>query len=234
MIPKIQTIQVNNNDVSPKRVNVGTRGSYGVTKLNFELSSEWDGSACEVVFHPRRGKPISVVWAGVPIDVPVEIMEHNGIAGYVFSGIQRSSYDTDESVKRVSLPGELEVLFTLEDKGGNSKGFTPSMYSQILALIGDLGSLTTDARENLVAAINEAAQSGSGDIDEDTVREIITNYLKENPIEGTKFTTDNTLTLKNGVLSVNTAKEVSDNTLPITAAAVNVAVGNIEVLLKTI
>ena len=183
MIPKIQTIQVNNNDVSPKRVNVGTRGSYGVTKLNFELSSEWDGSACEVVFHPRRGKPISVVWAGVPIDVPVEIMEHNGISGYVFSGIQRSSYDTDESVKRVSLPGELEVLFTLEDKGGNSKGFTPSMYSQILALIGDLGSLTTDARENLVAAINEAAQSGSGDIDEDTIRDIIMDYLEENPID---------------------------------------------------
>lgn len=80
----------------------------------------------------------------------------------------------------------------------------------------------------------EWLESLRGTVDADMVKQFVTEYLKENPIEGTKFTTDNTLTLKNGVLSVNTAKEVSDNTLPITAAAVNVAVGNIEVLLKTI
>ncbi len=47
-----------------------------------------------------------------------------------------------------------------------------------------------------------------------------------------RFTTDKTLTLKEGVLSVNMAKE--DRTLPISAADVDVTVGNIEVLLKTI
>lgn len=52
---------------------------------------------------------------------------------------------------------------------------------------------------------------------------------------GTSFTTDETLTLANGVLKVNTATEVAkDNTLPVTSAAVNVVVGNIEVLLETI
>lgn len=52
---------------------------------------------------------------------------------------------------------------------------------------------------------------------------------------GTKFETDETLTLKNGILSVNTAKEPQpDNTLPITAAAVAQTVGNIEILLQTI
>lgn len=55
---------------------------------------------------------------------------------------------------------------------------------------------------------------------------------------GTNFTTDKTLTLKDGILSVNTVDklndETADNTLPITAAAVNVTVGNIEVLLQTI
>lgn len=43
-----------------------------------------------------------------------------------------------------------------------------------------------------------------------------------------------TLILEDGVLRVNTADEVGDSTLPITAAAVNVTVGNIEVLLGTI
>lgn len=50
-----------------------------------------------------------------------------------------------------------------------------------------------------------------------------------------QFTTDETLSLKYGVLSVNTAQEPEpDNTLPITSAAVHTTVGNIEILLKTI
>jgi hypothetical protein len=52
---------------------------------------------------------------------------------------------------------------------------------------------------------------------------------------GIDFTTDDTLSLNNGVLSVNTTSEMeSDNTLPITSAGVYATVGNIEVLLKTI
>lgn len=53
--------------------------------------------------------------------------------------------------------------------------------------------------------------------------------------DGMTFTTDESLSLKDGVLSVNTAKDIdSDNTLPITAAAVASTVGNIEILLRTI
>lgn len=53
--------------------------------------------------------------------------------------------------------------------------------------------------------------------------------------DGTTFVTDETLTLQNGILSVNTAKEPDpNNTLPITSAAVAQTVGNIEKLLKII
>lgn len=49
------------------------------------------------------------------------------------------------------------------------------------------------------------------------------------------FKTDETLTLKDGVLSVNTTDVMEeDNTLPITSAGVYATVGNIETLLKTI
>lgn len=49
------------------------------------------------------------------------------------------------------------------------------------------------------------------------------------------FRTDETLTLKNGILSVNTTNDMEqDNTLPITSAGVFATVGNIEALLKTI
>jgi hypothetical protein len=49
------------------------------------------------------------------------------------------------------------------------------------------------------------------------------------------FQVDETLTLKDGVLSVNTTNNMEqDNTLPITSAGVFATVGNIEALLKTI
>lgn len=52
---------------------------------------------------------------------------------------------------------------------------------------------------------------------------------------GTTFAVDETLSLENGVLSVNRAEAVEkDNTLPITAAAVYTEVGNINALLATI
>ena len=55
------------------------------------------------------------------------------------------------------------------------------------------------------------------------------------PTGGVQFTTDETLSLKDGVLSVKTAQEPEpDNTLPITSAAVYTTVGNIEIILQTI
>lgn len=61
------------------------------------------------------------------------------------------------------------------------------------------------------------------------------NIKGEKGNDGTTFIPDETLTLQNGVLSVNTAKEPDpDNTLPITSAAVAQTVGNIEILLQTI
>ncbi len=58
---------------------------------------------------------------------------------------------------------------------------------------------------------------------------------KLNNISGVSFETDNTLILKDGVLSVNTTDQMEqDNTLPMTSAGVYATVGNIEALLKTI
>ena len=56
-----------------------------------------------------------------------------------------------------------------------------------------------------------------------------------NPDFGVNFTTDETLTLNNGVLSVNTTNDAAqDNTRPITSAGVNTIVGNINAFLETL
>jgi hypothetical protein len=58
---------------------------------------------------------------------------------------------------------------------------------------------------------------------------------KEKFLEQVEIKTDHTLTLKDGMLSVNTTDQMEqDNTLPITSAGVYATVGNIEALLKTI
>ena len=60
-------------------------------------------------------------------------------------------------------------------------------------------------------------------------------FIKQLPSGGVKFQTDETLILKDGVLSVNATNQMEqDNTLPITSAGVFATVGNIEALLKTI
>ena len=54
-------------------------------------------------------------------------------------------------------------------------------------------------------------------------------------IHTVNFAVDKTLTIKNGILSVNTTDLMErDNTLPITSAGVYATVGNIEALLNTI
>ena len=55
------------------------------------------------------------------------------------------------------------------------------VWQQILGLIGDLDDLTTEAKNTLVAAINEAAGKGGGTVDEETVWQIVEEYLQENP-----------------------------------------------------
>lgn len=70
----------------------------------------------------------------------------------------------------------------------------------------------------------------------DDIGQAVEDYLEDHPIEGgVDFETDETLTLANGILSVNTADDVEkDNTLPVTSAAVYAEVGNINALLETI
>lgn len=76
-------------------------------------------------------------------------------------------------------------------------------------------SITAQPRPDIVVDINIGGGGGSGG--------------------GTYFKPDETLTLENGILSVNTANVVEqDNTLPVTSAAVYTEVGNINALLESI
>lgn len=86
---------------------------------------------------------------------------------------------------------------------------------------------------SLAERIDQLEKNG---VPPDQIATAVEKYLEENPLDtGVDFETDSTLTLKDGILSVNTTNNMEqDNTLPITSAGVFATVGNIEALLKTI
>lgn len=136
----------------------------------------------------------------------------------------------------LQVPGTLIVYAWVSDtNGGYTKAqvnlpvftrpkpsdyvYTPTEHAgfdRLRTEIGDLADLTTEAKTNLVEAINEAARSGGG---------------------GAKYQIGNGLILdaKTNTLAVDTANVVErDNTKPITSSAVYAVVGNINALLATL
>lgn len=100
--------------------------------------------------------------------------------------------------------------------------YTPTEHAgfdRLQRQIGNLSDLQTDAKDNLVAAINEAAAS---------------DYATKDKA-GTIKVGDNLKISEDGVLSVDTTDTAKqDNTKPMTSAGVYTLAGNIEVLLATL
>lgn len=90
--------------------------------------------------------------------------------------------------------------------------------------------------EARIQALEQGGTGTPGGTTEEQIASAVEKYLQENPIGGgVAFETDASLSLFDGVLSVNTTDQMEqDNTLPITSAGVFATVGNIEALLKTI
>lgn len=109
-------------------------------------------------------------------------------------------------------------------------GFEGTEDEWLESLEGEEGyspSVQLERKENgvLITAINQDGQES----------QMIYDGRDGDGSGGVDFTTDETLTLENGILSVNRATDVEqDNTLPITSAAVYETVGNINALLASI
>lgn len=58
---------------------------------------------------------------------------------------------------------------------------TLPVWAQIQSMIGNLDELDTDAKDNLVAAVNAAMKKGGGTVDPEAVQKIVDAYLAENP-----------------------------------------------------
>ncbi|MGN1409713.1 MAG: hypothetical protein ACI4XJ_06010 [Eubacteriales bacterium] len=148
---KIQTVEADGDELTPRSFVGGTRGSYGTVQVEFSLSEEWSGLSVKAVFYPRRGEPIEVPYLGSPINIPAEVMKYDGEAYYVLSGIPMGEGQSD--YKRISLVGRIVIEHTLDDRGSNTLGMTQNTFDMLLA----------GAAEHIDKSLRNAMESGEFD-----------------------------------------------------------------------
>ena len=192
-----------------------TAGMAKAETVEFQFSVDWGGLSKTAVFTDGM-KTVDVLpsgWDGDTVPIPHEILTTAGRTARV--GV----YGTNAS--GVVLPTVWvslgKVQSAVEPSGDPSTDPTLPVWAQLQEQIGDLNDLRTYSKDNLVAAINEARQSGGGGGG------------------GYQIGSGLKLDAETNTLSVDTADAVEkDNTKPVTSAAVYTEVGNINALLATI
>lgn len=133
-------------------------GAVKAYKVYFAFDESWSGLKRIALF---RAGTISIE---TPLDendmcqIPWEVLKEPGVELYI------GAVGVDHEVK--VLPTVWVNVGTIQVGVGNTNlsSPSPSLYQQLLSMIGDLKTLNTTAKDNLVAAINEAYLKGNHDI----------------------------------------------------------------------
>ena len=197
------------------------------------FDSEWDDiTARWLTFEPRAGTAITAVLADGS-----SFEESLGVS--LSAGTWRvSAHGTNSAGKEIHTT---PVLLNVAQAGGLD-GEAPPYVPPDAA--GQIAAVAAEARD-IAQSVRDDADAGKFKGEEG--KPGLTPHIGENgnwfygdedsgiPAGAAGIKTDHTLSYTNGVLSVNTANAPeADNPLPITSAAVNTVVGNIETLLNKI
>ena len=136
-----------------------TSGMVGQT-IHFEYSHDFDGLMTTAVFTDGKNT-INVVNPGRECVIPHEVLTTVGATVKV--GIY--AVKDDELVIPTIYATIGTVLKGADPSGDISAEPTLPVWAQVQSDVGNLNDLTTEAKNNLVAAINEAAASGGGSVD---------------------------------------------------------------------
>lgn len=133
-----------------------TSGMVG-QPIELEYSSDFDGLTLTAVF--TNGKTtVDVLNPGNQCVIPHEVLDTVGTLVKVGIYAVRGN----ELVIPTVYANIGIVLNGADPSGDVSADPTLPVWAQIQGIIGDPNDLTTEAKNNLVAAINEAAQTGGG------------------------------------------------------------------------
>ena len=137
---------------SGERITTGMVGK----KVSFDFSAEWDGLVKTAVFE-GSGVTKDVTLSGDTAVIPHECLTAPG--GMLRVGV----FGTDGTIQTPTVYTDIgQIEQGADPSGDTSTDPTLPIWAQLQAMMGDLSNLTTTARDNLVAAINEAAKSSGG------------------------------------------------------------------------
>ena len=127
-----------------------TSGMVG-KHLLVEFSPEWEGLTKTLAFS-NGSVTRDVIFTGNPVTIPAEVLEEPlkelTVGAYGLGSEGNPVIPTVRARGPVILPG-------VQPSGDPSTDPTLPVWAQILAQLGNLDDLDTEARENLVAAVNE-------------------------------------------------------------------------------
>ena len=196
------------------------------------FDSEWDDiTARWLTFEPRNGTAITALLTDGAFD------ESLGVS--LSAGTWRvSAHGSNTAGKEIHTTPVLLNVAQAGGRDGEAPPYVPpDATGQIAAVAAEARDIAQSVRDDADAGLFKGEEGKPG----------LTPHIGENgnwfygdedsgiPAGAAGIKTDHTLSYTNGVLSVNTANAPeADNTLPITSAAVNTVVGNIETLLNRI
>ena len=141
-----------------------TSGMVGQT-IHFEYSHDFDGLAATAVF-TDGANTVNVVNPGNECIIPHEVLTNVGAAVKVGIYAVRG----EELVIPTVYATIGFVLKGADPNGGISEDPTLPVWAQTQAMIGNLNALETQAKENLVAAVNEVKHTA--DSKQDTINDL--------------------------------------------------------------
>ena len=173
---KIAEVRVSGCRCETVRLEPIPRGIVGAVVAVEYTDPAWDSLRKTVVFRGAATK--DVLDAGNEIVIPAEVVSKAG--GSLYMGVY--GVNAENHVAIPTIWTELGVIQGAATPSGDAST-VPSLpvWAQIQAMVGDLGTLDTEAKSNLVAAINEALTTG-GEIAPAEVQRIVEDYLKTNPL----------------------------------------------------
>lgn len=151
-------------------------GMVGVT-VSFAFDEYWDGLN-KIAVYRCGGVVRDEYLEGDTGTIPAEVLTKSGF------DLEIGVYGTDAE-KQIAIPtcwANLGAVRPGADPSGDPAA-DPSLpiWAQILAKLGNLADLSTEAKENLVAAINEVLTKGGGEVDPEEIGRIVDKHLEKNP-----------------------------------------------------
>lgn len=211
-------------DRMPDRISIGRETETGVTDVMIDCGAwvdKWPGMTLHAIHTPYGGTPY--------------ILQTETVGSVLVWHV------TDEDTATHGT-GRMEIVGEMDGRRKVSATVKVFVASRMGGTVGDPPEAANPWADRVVEAAEritgmkvqaETLAAGSGATAAwDGEAGVLTLGI---PSGETYFDVDETLTLKNGVLSVNRAEKMEkDNSLPITSAAVYTEVGNINALLETI